>query len=62
MTSYSFTDFEQMLSGAAETETMASEIRDADWIVFSFQKISTDRPVSLAMKRFLSERPDLVTQ
>lgn len=60
MTSYSFTDLEQMLSGADGTETVASDIRQADWIVFSFQKISADRPVSQAMRRFLSERPDLV--
>ena len=60
MSSYSFSDLEQMLSGAKTTETMSSEIRNANWIVFSIQKISSDRPVSLAMKRFLSERPDLL--
>lgn len=60
MSSYSFADLDQMLSGAANTETLSSEIREADWIVFSFQKISSDRPVSLAMKRLLSERQDLV--
>jgi beta-N-acetylhexosaminidase len=60
MTSYSFADLEQMLSGADGTDTIASDIRQAAWIVFSFQKISVDRPVSLALKRFLSERPDLV--
>jgi len=60
MSSYSFVDLEQMLAGANTTEAMSSEIRDADWIIFSIQKISSDRPVSLAMKRFLLERPDLV--
>lgn len=60
MTSYSFADLEQMLSGIEGSETIASDIRDAAWIVLSFQKISVDRPVSMAIKRFLSERPDLI--
>jgi beta-N-acetylhexosaminidase len=60
MVSYSFAELEQMLNGVAEAESLATSIRDADWIVLSFQKISADRPVSLAMKRLLSERQDLV--
>ncbi|HEX7557405.1 MAG TPA: glycoside hydrolase family 3 N-terminal domain-containing protein, partial [Leptolinea sp.] len=60
LSSYSFADLDLMLNGAPNTDAMASDIRDADWIVFSFQKISSDRPVSLAMKRLLSERQDLV--
>lgn len=60
MMSYSFADLEQMLNGATDFERMSSDIRDADWIVFSFQKISSERNVSLAMKRLLSERQDLV--
>jgi len=60
MASYSFAELEQMLNGATGLEGMTSDIRDADWIIFSFQKISSDRPVSLAMKRLLSERQDLV--
>ncbi len=60
MTSYSFNDLEQMLNGVAESKGIASEIRDADWVVFSFQKITADRPVSQAMKRVLSERQDLL--
>ncbi len=60
MASYSFAELDLMLKGEPDTEIMSSDIRDADWIVFSFQKISTDRPVSLAMKRLLSERQDLV--
>lgn len=60
MTSYSFADLEQMLIGAENTETISSEVREADWIVFSFQNISADRPVSQAMKQLLSERQDLV--
>jgi len=60
MSSYSFADLDQMLNGAVDTETLSSETRDADWIVFSFQTISPDRPISQAMKRLLSERQDLV--
>jgi beta-N-acetylhexosaminidase len=60
LNSYSFAELELMLNGSADTDAMQSHIRDADWIVFSFQKISSDRPASLAMKRFLSERQDLV--
>jgi beta-N-acetylhexosaminidase len=60
MMSYSFADLEQMLNGATDFEGLSSDIRDADWIVFSFQKISSERNISLAMKRLLSERQDLV--
>jgi beta-N-acetylhexosaminidase len=60
MSSYSFADLEQMLIGAVNTETISSDIREADWIVFSFQNISADRQVSQAMKRLISERQDLV--
>jgi beta-N-acetylhexosaminidase len=60
MSSYSFADLEQMLIGAVNTDTISSDVREADWIVFSFQNISPDRPISQAMKRLLSERQDLV--
>ncbi len=60
LNSYSFHDLELMLNGSSDTAAMQATIREADWIVFSFQKISSDRPISLAMKRFLSERQDLV--
>jgi len=60
MSSYSFGDLQQMLSGAPDTETISSDIREADWIIFSFQTISVDRPFSEAMKQFLSKRQDLV--
>lgn len=60
LNSYSFADLELMLNGTTDTAAMQANIREADWIVFSFQKISPERPISLAMKRFLSERQDLV--
>lgn len=60
LSSYSFTDLENLLTGIEGSETFAAEIREATWIVFSFQKINSDRPVSMAMKRFLSDRPDLI--
>lgn len=60
MSSYSYGDLQQMLNGAADTEIISSDIREADWIVFSFQTISANRPASEAMKQLLSKRQDLV--
>lgn len=40
--------------------TLNSELRNANWVVFSFNKPDIDRPKSYAMRNFLSNRADLI--
>jgi beta-N-acetylhexosaminidase len=61
LSSYSFNELLRLLNGAPDLPPIESDIRSADWIVFAMTNISVDRPESLAMRRFLSERPDLIT-
>jgi beta-N-acetylhexosaminidase len=37
-----------------------SDLRGADWIVFAMDSVSTDVPVSQALRQFLNLRPDLI--
>ena len=39
---------------------MISELRNANWVIFSFNKPDIDRPESYAMRNFLSNRADLI--
>ena len=64
LSSYSFQDLNKLLNGLMEPEDEAANLeenlREADWIVFSMLNIQTDRPNSSALRRFLSERRDLI--
>jgi len=57
---YSFNDLVNLLNGSEEGDALEEDISAADWIVFAFTTISPDRPVSLAIKQLLDERPELI--
>ncbi|MDZ4158185.1 MAG: glycoside hydrolase family 3 N-terminal domain-containing protein, partial [Anaerolineaceae bacterium] len=63
LSSYTFLELTNLLNGLAGFESdlkvMENEIRSADWVVFSMLNIQNTRPESFAVRRFLSERPDL---
>jgi len=59
MESYSFSELEQMLNGESGTNDIENDLRSAAWIVITMLDVNENRPESLALERFLSERPDL---
>ena len=60
LASFSFTDLNRYLSDSATMPTLDSELRNANWIIFSFNKPDLERPESLAMRNFLTNRADLI--
>lgn len=60
LSSYSFSDLNRYLSDPASSSNLDSELRNADWIVFSLIKVNINERDSLALQRFLSDRPDLI--
>ena len=60
LSSYGFTELLGYLNGTGTTTTLEEDVRNADWLVFAMTNISKDRPASSALKRFLSERQQLV--
>ncbi|MBI3159403.1 MAG: hypothetical protein HYZ26_07380 [Chloroflexi bacterium] len=58
--SFTYQDLINTLDGAEEGQRLLSELRIAQWVVFAAQDVKTDRPASQALRRFLSERPDLL--
>ncbi len=58
--SYSFLDLSHYLADPASNSGLDSELRNADWIIFSFTKTNINEPESLALQTFLAERPDLL--
>ncbi|NMC79064.1 MAG: hypothetical protein GYA59_06870 [Chloroflexi bacterium] len=60
LSSYSFADLLGLLNGSADLPPIEEEIRLADWVVFAVLKVNNERPESMALNRFLAERPDLV--
>ena len=59
LSSYSFNDLMGLLDDAPDLPPLEEEIRQADWIVFAILNVQSDRSESYALRRFLSERPDL---
>ncbi len=60
LSSYSFGELTRLLNQNAEVNPQLElDLQAADWIVFSTLGNSTDRPESQALKRFLTEKPDL---
>jgi beta-N-acetylhexosaminidase len=57
---FNYADLIALLDGAEAGLQLQSEIRRAEWVVFLAQDISTGRPNSNALNRFLAERPDLL--
>jgi beta-N-acetylhexosaminidase len=61
MSYFSFTDLSRYLADPGSFATLDSELRNANWIVFSFIKPNQEMSESLALKKFLSNRIDLQT-
>jgi len=57
--SYSFEQLTLMLDGAEDFQLVERDISRAHWIIFTMLNVDADRPTSLALQRFLAERPDL---
>lgn len=60
MSSYSFDDLNRYLREPGSSSNLDSELRNADWIIFSFTKPNFENEASFALQRFLSDRPDLL--
>lgn len=64
LSSYSFMELTELLNGTAVPDSGAkaleNDLRSADWVVFGMLNIQANRPESFALRRILSERPDLV--
>ena len=60
LSSYGFTDLTNYLNGTNQLPNMEDDVRSANWLVFAMTNISKDRPASQALKRFLSERPQIL--
>lgn len=59
LTSYSFEDLLSLLDNH-ENQELSNDLRGAEWVIFLTQDLDSDRPESAALRRFLSERPDLI--
>ncbi len=57
--SHSFLELQQMLDGQAPSSAVDTNLRRAQWILFLPLDVDPDRPESYALRRFLSERPEL---
>jgi beta-N-acetylhexosaminidase len=62
LSSYSFTHLTNLMDGIVEDSALEDDLTFADWIVFSLRDIDKDRPESLALQRFLTERPNLLRE
>ncbi|HVN56110.1 MAG TPA: glycoside hydrolase family 3 N-terminal domain-containing protein [Anaerolineaceae bacterium] len=66
LSSYSFTDLLNYLttsSGKQPTQTpsaLEADLNRSDWIVFSTLDLNNSRPSSIALRKLLSDRPDLI--
>ena len=57
--SHSFLELEQMLDGNAVSSVVDTNLRRAQWIIFLNLDVDPERPESYALRRFLSERPEI---
>ena len=60
ISSFSFADLQGMLDTLESGQELEADIRGANWIVFATLDQSLLRPASLALKRLLAERDDLL--
>ena len=60
MSSYPFSDLWRYLNGVAELPPLEDDLQLADWVVVSMLKPDADQPASMAFRRLLNERPDLL--
>jgi beta-N-acetylhexosaminidase len=61
LTSYSFRQLMSALDSEAGAEDIVlSALTSAEWVIFAVQDLDSERSDSTALKRLLSERPDLI--
>ncbi len=60
MSSYTFADLSRYLNEPQSSSNLDSDLRNADWLVFSFIRPNFENQDSLALQRFLADRPDLI--
>ncbi len=60
LSSYSFQDLTDMLNSGTGQLQIENDLRQADWIVFAMDTMSSDVPYSQALRQFLDLRPDLI--
>ena len=59
LSSYSFQHILDWMNDINPPENLATDVRNANWIVVGVQNLDTNLPSSYAFKRLLSEKPDL---
>lgn len=62
LTSYSFNDLQALLDTGTGVLQIENDLRQARWIVFAMQDITSAVPTSYALRNFLDQRPDLYQQ
>jgi beta-N-acetylhexosaminidase len=60
MSSYTFADLNRYLIEPQLSSVLDSDLRNANWIVFSFIKPNFENQDSMALQGFLANRPDLI--
>jgi beta-N-acetylhexosaminidase len=60
MLSFSFENLQTMLDRGINRTEVEFHIKNAQWLVITMLDVREQRPLSLALKRFLDERPDLL--
>lgn len=60
LTSYSTMDLKNLLDNSKDKlPQLEDDLKLAEWVVFAIQKVHASRPESLALRRLLTQRPDL---
>jgi len=60
LNSFTFQDLSDMLNAGTGVLQIENDLRQADWIVFAMDTVSTAEPESQALRLFLDLRPDLL--
>ncbi len=60
LSAYSFQDLTAYLNGGQEMTALDNNLRQAEWVVFSILNPRRDHPEADALRRLLTERPDLI--
>lgn len=60
LSSYNFQDLSELLTTGTGQLQIENDLRQADWIVFAMDTVSSDVPYSQALRQFLDQRPDLI--
>ncbi len=60
LSSYTFQDLSDMLTAGKGILQIENDLKAAEWVVFAMDSVSSDNPVSQALRQFLDQRPDLL--